>query len=84
MTKPYHVKIAPRARKQIKELTDKHSKIILKLIEALAVNPRPPGTKKIDGMTGLYSEPVSQHRLIYKIEDQDILILLIKDNRTLK
>jgi Txe/YoeB family toxin of Txe-Axe toxin-antitoxin module len=48
------------------------------LAEALAVNPRPPGAKKIDGMIGLYSEPVDAHRMIYKIEDQEVLILVIK------
>jgi mRNA interferase RelE/StbE len=78
VTTPYHVKIAPTARRQIKDLADKHQKIIVKLIEALAINPRPPGAKKIEGMAGLYSEEVNQHRLVYRIEDQEILILLVK------
>jgi mRNA interferase RelE/StbE len=78
VTTPYHVRIAPTARKQIKALVPKQQKIIVKLAEALAINPRPPGVKKIEGMTGLYSEAVNQHRLIYKIEDQDVLILLVK------
>ena len=51
---------------------------MLQLAEALSVNPRPPGAKKIEGMTGLYCEAINNHRLIYKIEDQEILILLIK------
>jgi mRNA interferase RelE/StbE len=78
VTTPYHVKIAPIAIRQLKVLAAKHQKIIIKLIEALAINPRPPGAKKIDGMAGLYSEAVNQHRLVYKIEDQEVLILLIK------
>ena len=78
MTTPYHVRIAPTAKRQMIELLAKQQKIIVKLIEALAINPRPPGAKKIDGMAGLYSEAVNQHRLIYKIEDQEVLILLIK------
>jgi mRNA interferase RelE/StbE len=78
VTTPYHVKIAPTASRHMKALASKHQKIIIKLIEALAINPRPPGAKKIDGMAGLYSEAVNQHRLVYKIEDQEVLILLIK------
>ncbi len=78
MTTPYHIRFSETARQYIKLLSAKHQKIILKLAEALAVNPRPPGAKKIDGMTGLYSETVTQHRIIYKIEDQEVLILLIK------
>lgn len=78
MTTPYHIKIAPTALRQIKAIPIKQRKLIIKLIEALAVNPRPPGAKKIDGMTGLYSEAIDQLRLIYKIEEQEILLLLVK------
>lgn len=78
MTTPYHVKIAPAAVRQIKALPPKHRKMILKLADALAINPRPPGANKVEGMTGLYSEIVNQLRIIYKIEDQEILVLLVK------
>lgn len=78
MTTPYHIRIAPAAERLIKALQAKQQKMIVQLIEALAVNPRPPGARKIEGMTGLYSEAMNSHRLIYKIEDQEILILLVK------
>ena len=78
VTTPYYIKIAPAAARQIKALPVKQSKIIIKLIEALAINPRPPGVQKIEGMTGLYSEAINQSRLIYKIEEQEILLLLVK------
>ena len=78
MTTPYHVRIAPTAVAQIKALSAKQQKIIVKLAEALAINPRPPGAKKIEGMTGLYSEMVNQQRLVYRVEDQEVLILLVK------
>lgn len=78
MTTPYHIKIAPAAHRQILALSTKYQKILFKLIEALAINPRPPGAKKIDGMTGLYSEDVNHLRLIYKVEEQEVLLLLIK------
>lgn len=75
---PYKVKIAPAAARHLKNLPIKNRKIIIKLLEALAVNPRPPGSKKIEGMTGLYVEEVLDFRLIYKVEDQEILLLLIR------
>ena len=77
-TTPYYVKFAPRAVEQIKELPIKDRKLVIKLVEALAINPRPPGVKKIEGLTGLYSESVNQLRLIYKIDEQEILLLLVK------
>lgn len=59
-------------------LAVKHQKLLLKCIEALAVNPRPPGVNKIEGMTGLYAEQIDHHRLIYKVEEHEVLILLMK------
>lgn len=78
MSTPYYVKVAPKALRHIKALSHKHQRLIIRLAEALAINPRPPGAKKITGMMGLYSEEVDHLRLIYKIEDQDIILLLIK------
>lgn len=78
MTTPYDIKIAPKAAQQIKSLPIKHQKMIIKLIEALSINPRPPGANKIGGMTGLYSETVNHLRIIYKVEQQEILFLLVK------
>lgn len=75
---PYHVKIAPAALRQIRELAPRDQKALLKLIEALAVNPRPPGVSKIEGMSGLYAEHANQHRLIFKVEDQEVMLLLVK------
>lgn len=77
-TNPYYVKVAPKAAQQIKALPIKSRKLIFKLVEALAVNPRPPGVKKVEGMTGLYSESINHLRLIYKVEEQEILLLLVK------
>jgi mRNA interferase RelE/StbE len=75
---PYHVKIAPTAGQQFRVLVPKEQKVVIKLLEALAINPRPPGVKKIDGMIGLCSEVVDNVCLVYKIEEQEVLLLLIK------
>lgn len=80
MTTPYHIRLAPAACSHLRILSPKYQKVVLKLIEALAVNPRPPGVKKIEGLTGLYCEDVNQLRLIYKVEDQEVLVLLIKSS----
>ena len=78
MTTPYDILIAPKAAWQLQLLSAKQKKMVLKFIEALAINPRPPGSKKIEGMTGLYGEHIEHVRLIYKIEEQEVLILLVK------
>lgn len=78
MSTPYHVIVAPAAHRQIQSLPTKDQKIIIKCLEALAINPRPPGVKKIEGMMGLYSEDINHIRLIYKVEEQEVLLLLVK------
>lgn len=77
-TMPYHLKISPAAQRQIRALAPKERRTVIKLIEALAINPRPPGAKKIEGMTGLYKESINHTHLIYKIDEQEILLLLLK------
>lgn len=78
MTTPYHIKIAPAAQRQLFAFAPRQQKSMIKLIETLAINPRPMGTRKIEGMMGLYSQDFMQVRLIYKVEDQEVLILMIK------
>lgn len=78
MTSPYDIQIAPAAQRQITALSEKQKKTVIRLIEALAINPRPPGVKKIAGMIGLYCEEVEHLRLIYKVEEQEVLLLLVK------
>ena len=78
MTTPYHIKIAPPAQRHIRELPLKQQKTVIKLLEALAINPRPPGAHKVEGMIGLYREEVDQLHLIYKVEEQEVLVLLVK------
>jgi len=62
----------------MRDLTGKQYKYVIKMIEALAINPRPPGAKRLEGMTGLYSQSMSHLRVIYKVEEQEILVLLVK------
>ena len=77
-TTPYTISIAPAARRQLSLFPQKTRKFIFKYLEALAINPRPPGVKKIEGMTGLYSQQIDGARIIFKVEDQEVLLLLVK------
>lgn len=78
MPNPYDVKIAPLAHRQIVRLAPKYQKHILRFVETLGINPRPPGAAKIDGMTGLYYQEVTPLRIIYKIEEQEVFVLVVK------
>lgn len=78
MTTPYDIKIAPVAHRQFLTQPAKVQKEIIRMLDALSINPRPPGTKKMEGLMGLYVNPMDGLRLVYKIEDQVIFLLLVK------
>lgn len=78
MTTPYDIKITPVAHRQFLTQPAKVQKDIIKTLDALSINPRPPGTKKMEGLMGLYANPMDGLRLVYKIEDQVVFLLLVK------
>ncbi len=74
---PYAVQFSPTAARQTRKLSVKQRKLVLRVCDALAINPRPPGATKIHGMTGLYRESVQGLRLVYKIDEQSIVLLFV-------
>lgn len=75
---PYTIKIAPRAAKEWLNLSAKCQRKLIKFFLSLEVNPRPEGVQKIEGMTGLYSQEVDHLRVVYKVLEQQIIVLIIK------
>lgn len=75
---PYTIQIAPAARDQWLKMSAKFQRKLIKFFSTLEVNPRPLGAQKIEGLTGLYSQDVDHYRVIYKVLEQEIMVLLIK------
>ncbi|MFM7189701.1 MAG: type II toxin-antitoxin system RelE family toxin, partial [Microcystaceae cyanobacterium] len=50
---------------------------LLAEIRSLAEEPRPQGVKKLKGYDKTYRIRVGDYRVIYKIEDQEMLILVL-------
>lgn len=75
---PYIVQVAPRAALQWQDLSSKFQRKLIKFFATLQINPRPPGVEKIEGLTGLYSQDVDHLRVIYKVLEHEIMVLIIK------
>jgi len=74
----YSIKYTPAATRQIKRL-NKAIQIRLKpKIMKLAENPRPPGYKKLQGIDNHYRIRVGDYRVIYEIDDNVLLVLIVK------
>lgn len=74
----YEVEITPAARRQIKKLPhDIQQKVVAKL-EELTLEPRPDGVKKLAGSDDLYRVRLGKYRIIYAIQDNLLLITVVK------
>jgi mRNA interferase RelE/StbE len=72
----YTVIFKPAIAKQLRRLDRKEQKKIIAAAENLASNPRPFGYKKLVGNEGFYRIKVGDYRVIYEIDD-DVLIVSV-------
>jgi mRNA interferase RelE/StbE len=68
----------PKALRHLAALPKSDQERITQRIDALADDPRPPGAKALQGQHGLYRLRSGDYRIIYKIEDDRLLVLVIK------
>jgi mRNA interferase RelE/StbE len=73
----YDIEIARRAQKELTKLPRKVQEQILPAIQALASNPRPHGVKKLKG-SEFYRIRVGDYRVVYDVQDQRIIILVVR------
>ena len=73
----YAVELGP-VRKDLRALDDKTRCRILRVIVALAVNPRPPGARKLRGGSELWRVRVGDYRILYSIEEARLVVLVVK------
>jgi mRNA interferase RelE/StbE len=74
----YEIEFTPAAARQIKKLSVSDQKRILSRIENLAASPRPGSVKKLEGKENLYRLPAGEYRIIYQIQDKNLLVLVVK------
>ena len=70
----YAITFARSARKELEALNRPLIARILKRIEALAEDPRPPGCRKLVGQANLWRVRIGDYRVIYEIDDGKKLV----------
>lgn len=73
----YRVEITKKALRGLKKLPKPLVKRLLEAANSLSENPRPNGYKKLRGFDDLYRIRVVDWRIIYAIEDDVLLVLVI-------
>lgn len=71
------MQFTPAARRQLKKINKGVQVQIVQALESLAVAPRPPGVKKLKGSDGFYRIRVADYRIIYQINDGELVILVV-------
>ncbi len=78
----YRVLIKPSAAKEIEAVGQKKDRQrILDSIRSLSKEPRPHGSEKLAGEGDRYRLRVGRYRVIYSIEDRDLLVFVVRIGR---
>ena len=74
----YEIRLTKRVERQLSKLVPEVQIRLQIAIDALDENPRPDGVKKLKGKDNQYRIRVGDYRIIYTIEDQELLIVVVQ------
>lgn len=74
----YSVAFTGRARKDLAALPDRIRRQLIARIAKLADDPRPNGSKKLEGSSGEYRIRSGDYRVLYQVHDREILVLIVR------
>jgi mRNA interferase RelE/StbE len=74
----YSVEFKPQAARFIAAQPKKIQRQLIAHIEALAVNPRPVGSKMLYTQEKLYRIRSGDYRIIYQIQDKILLVIIVR------
>jgi mRNA interferase RelE/StbE len=74
----YETRLTKRVERQLSKLVPEVQVRLQLAIDALEENPRPDGVKKLKGKDNQYRIRVGDYRIIYTIEDQKLLIVVVQ------
>lgn len=74
----YRIEFKRPARKALAAIQTSQAERIRVAIDALAVDPFPQGHRKLVGSEAKYRIRVGDYRVIYHVENQELVILVIR------
>lgn len=73
----YKVKVIPKAEKSLNKIEPSYAKKIKDRIDSLSTDPRHHGCIKMSGFNDTYRTRVGKYRIVYEINDSEILVMVI-------
>lgn len=74
----YEVILKPSAEKQLDRFPRQVARRLLDALEGLRRDPRPAGAVKLAGEVNLWRIRVGDYRIIYEIQDERLLVLVLR------
>lgn len=75
----YNIDFAPRIESQLRKIPKFIREQILDRIEKLSDDPRPNGVEPLQGSDkGLFRVRQGDYRIVYSIQDQKLLVLIVR------
>lgn len=73
----YEVSLAPAAARQMRKFDPQVRRRVQAVIELLATDPRPPSATRLVGGAGEWRVRTGDYRIVYEIEDERLLVLVL-------
>lgn len=74
----YRVELTRSAEKDLRRVDRSRVASLYEAIERLGTDPRPHGSKKLVGAERTYRIRVGDYRIVYEIEDEVLVVLVIR------
>jgi len=74
----YRIIFSPASWKNLMKFPERLQDSILDNIYTLEENSRPSGCKKLKGKDGLYRVRIGDYRVVYSIEDDVLIVVVVK------
>jgi mRNA interferase RelE/StbE len=74
----FNIEWKSSAARELKKLDRDTLQKVLRVVESLGVEPRPPGVKKLAGAEHTYRIRRGDYRIVYSIHDKMLLVEVIR------
>ena len=74
----YRVEVSATAERQLRRLARADQVRLIRAMQALSTDPRPPGCRKLSGYDDVFRVRVGRYRIVYAIEDRRLVIIVLK------
>lgn len=74
----YRIEVSATAERQIRKLTRADQIRVVRVIQALAADPRPLGCRKLAAYDDVYRVRIGRYRVLYSVEDRRLVVIVLK------